>query len=503
MFADLSRHAPPKASAMIESLRGLGYTTAKALSDIIDNSIAADADRVDVTFSWRGFDSVISILDNGSGMSEMELDKGMRLGEISPLENRKMSDLGRFGLGLKTASFSQCRRLTVASRKKSELSCLRWDLDVIAIRNDDGWYLLEGAHQGSENLLSELNNYTSGTIVLWEVLDRVITPGFSEQDFLDLIDEVEQQLAMVFHRFLEANSPRFKIFINNRAISPWNPFLVGHPAKPWNSPEEYFPSANGVVLECHVLPHKDSLTESEFQSAAGPGGWIAQQGFYVYRNKRLLIAGTWLGLGHGRPWIKDEAHRLARIRLDIPNSADAEWKIDIRKSAARPPVNLRSWLTRYAEDTRSRARRVFAHRGKPSTGIGGQSIVTAWKTEHYSGGVRYRIDPDHPAVRSVLEDAGALLPQIKAMFRVIEETIPVQRIWIDTAENRETPRNNFSGEPPEEVIRILNVMFRNLVLRKGVCPARAREQLLGCEPFNNYPDLVAALPDHFSRDEPN
>lgn len=132
---------------------------------------------------------------------------------------------------------------------------------------------------------------------------------------------------------------------------------------------------------------------------------------------------------------------------------------------------------------------------------GGQPVVAAWKTEHFSGGVRYRIDPDHPAVRSVLEDAGSLLPQVKAMFRVIEETIPVQRIWIDTAENRETPLTNFNGETPDEVIRILDVMYRNLVLRKGVLPARAREQLLGCEPFHIYPDLVAALPDHLHQDE--
>lgn len=497
MTVRLSRHAPPKASAMIESLRGLGYTTATALADIIDNSITAGADRVDITFIWLGTESIISILDNGNGMTERELDKGMRLGEINPLETRKTNDLGRFGLGLKTASFSQCRRLTVASRKNGEMNCLRWDLDVIATSKDDGWYLLEGAHEESEKLLCPLNDYDTGSLVLWEVLDRIITPGFGEQDFLDLIDRVEQHLAMVFHRLLEGNnSSELKIYINNKSVNPWNPFLIGHPAKSWSSPEVVFPSVDGVVMECHVLPHKDKLTESEFQSAAGPEGWTAQQGFYVYRNKRLLLAGTWLGLGQGRAWIRDEAHRLARIRLDIPNSADADWKIDLRKLVARPPVILRPWLTRYAEDTRSRARKVFAHRGKPSTGILGQPVVAAWKTEHFSGGVRYRIDSDHPAVRAVLEDADSLLPQIKAMFRVIEETIPVQRIWIDTAENRETPRTGFSGEAPDEVIRILEVMYRNLVLRKGVSPEHAKEQLLGCEPFHNYPDLIATLPDH-------
>ena len=122
MTHSLSRHAPPKASAMIESLRGLGYTTATALADIIDNSIAASASNINITFIWLGTKSIISILDNGNGMTESELDKGMRLGEINPLENREPTDLGRFGLGLKTASFSQCRRLTVASRKNGVMN---------------------------------------------------------------------------------------------------------------------------------------------------------------------------------------------------------------------------------------------------------------------------------------------------------------------------------------------------------------------------------------------
>ena len=500
MTRNLSRHAPPKASAMIESLRGLGYTTATALADIIDNSIAANASNVHITFIWLGSKSVISILDNGNGMSESELDKGMRLGEINPLDNREVTDLGRFGLGLKTASFSQCRRLTVASRKNSELNCLRWDLDFISTSRDDGWYLLEGPHEESEKLLEPLNNYESGSLVLWEILDRIITPGFIEQDFLDLIDTVEQHLAMTFHRLLEENKKGLKIFINNKLIHPWDPFLIGHPSKPWSSPEVSFSSINCVVIECHVLPHKDKLSEVEFQSAGGPGGWIAQQGFYVYRNKRLLIAGTWLGLGQGRAWIRDEAHRLARIRLDISNAADVDWKIDIRKSVARPPITIRSWLTKYAEDTRSRARRVFAHRGKLSAGPRSGPVLAVWKTEKYTGGVRYRIDLDHPAVKSIIEDAGNLLPQIKAMFRIIEETIPVQRIWIDTAENRETPRTEFLGEQSPEVIKILDVMYRNLIIRKGYSPENAKKQLINSEPFHNYPDLVASLPDHLQKD---
>lgn len=128
---------------MLESLRGVGYTTAAALADIVDNSIAAGARHVDVTFFWAGASSTVAILDDGIGMSDPELELAMRLGARNPGEERSPHDLGRFGLGLKTASLSQCRRLTVASRKSGQTSCLRWDLDKLADGNGDGWYLLE------------------------------------------------------------------------------------------------------------------------------------------------------------------------------------------------------------------------------------------------------------------------------------------------------------------------------------------------------------------------
>ncbi|MCM8612431.1 ATP-binding protein [Accumulibacter sp.] len=480
---------------MIEALRGLGYSTATALADLIDNSIAAGGNLVDIQFSWKGSASTIAVLDNGEGMDEGELDLAMRLGEKSPLDQRAAHDLGRFGLGLKTASFSQCRRLTVASRKAGKTNCLRWDLDVVAASDDDGWHLLEGPAEGSEALLSSLDSPEHGTLVLWEIPDRIVTPGFAEQDFLDLVDRIERHLAMVFHRFLCGPRPRLHLAINGRPVRPWDPFLIGHAAT-WSSPVERIAADGGLVeVQCYVLPHKDRLDAHEHDAAAGPDGWTAQQGFYVYRNERLLVAGSWLGLGRGRSWTKEEAHRLARIRLDIPNTADAEWKIDVRKSTARPPVSIRERLNRLAEDTRERARRVFAHRGQPvRTGNGGP-LLQAWRAEHFKGGIRYRIDIDHAAVRAVLDDAGPMEAQVRAMLRVIEETIPVQRIWLDTTEARETPRTGFAGEPSEEIIPVLSVIYRNMVLRNGMSPARAREQLLRTEPFNAHPDLVAALPD--------
>lgn len=489
-----TRRAPPSAIAMLESLRGLGYSTATALADIVDNSISAGATEVSVDFQWDGAHSRVMIEDNGRGMSDPELEGAMRLGDKNPLAERDADDLGRFGMGLKTASLSQCRRLTVASVKDGSRSCLRWDLDELVAHRESDWLLFEGPAEGSQRHLAGLDGKAAGTLVLWETLDRIVTTGYTVDNFNDLIDSVESHLAMVFHRLLGGPRARIKLLLNGRPVAPWDPFMSGHPAKPWTSPLASQRSDNGAVLaQCHVLPHRDKLTLAEFDTNAGPAGWTAQQGFYVYRNERLLVAGGWLGLGNARGWNREEAHRLARIRIDIPNTADAAWKIDVRKSMAKPPVSLRPWLMALAENTRDRARRVFAFRGTPVPAAGNQPIEQAWRVEHLNAGMRYRIDDSHPSVAAVLERAGDLQTQVKAMLRVIEETVPIQRIWLDTAENKETPRTGFAGEPSSAVIEVASVLLNDLIERKGLTIEDARKSMLRTEPFQMYPSLISGL----------
>ncbi len=482
---------------MLEALRGLGYTTAAALADVIDNGISAGASSIHVRFDWAGVHSRISISDNGRGMDDLELESAMTLGAKNPLDERSTKDLGRFGMGLKTASFSQCRRLTVASKTLDGLvCCLRWDLDAIAASPDLGWRMFEGPAYGSEVFVESVESVNSGTVVLWECLDRIVTPGYSMDHFADLIDDVEMRLAMVFHRLLEGPNPSVRLLINDKLVTPWDPFMTGHPAKPWHSPVARILMPSGIIeAQCHVLPHKDRLSDDEFREAGGPEGWNSLQGFYVYRNRRLLLAGGWLGLGQGRAWNREESHRLARIRLDIPNSADADWKIDVKKSTARPPVTVRPWLTKLAEDTRHRARRVFAFRCVPVIGIGGLPLEQAWRVERLKDGVRYRIDEGHPTVAAVIEAVGGKAALVRAMLRVVEETVPVQRIWLDTAENKETPRTGFEGEPNAAVIEVATVLFNDLIERKGFSVEDARISMLRTAPFQNYPELIAKLGD--------
>jgi hypothetical protein len=482
---------------MLESLRGLGYAPATALADLIDNSVSANCSEVAIQMEWAGSESWVRIVDNGEGMDDAALEAGMRLGARDPRAERATTDLGRFGLGLKTASFSQSRRLTVASRRRGgPIVCLRWDLDLIGQEPDAEWPLFEGPAPESEHLLSPLDEMEHGTIVLWEKLDRIVTDGFTANDMIELADRVEAHLAMTFHRLLDSQQRELRLLLNGRPVKPWDPFLIGHPGKALESSEYRILHTTGVTVQCHVLPHRDMLKPSEQEASAGPGGWTQQEGFYVYRNRRLLLAGGWLGLGDGgKPWPRDEAHRLARIRLDISNTADAEWKINVLKSTASPPVRLRPQLHRLASETRETARRVFAHRGHiaPANGTRSNAVAEAWQARRSAQGTSYRIARDHDLVASILQRAGPLKADILALLRLIEETVPVQRIWLDTAEDKEVPRTGFTSAPESDVIETLSSMFEALVKFRGLSPDEARERLGRTPPFDRHLDLVAAL----------
>lgn len=485
-----TRNIPPKASVLLEALRGLGYSCSSALADIVDNSISAKAKVIEIKFHWAGQQSRIEILDDGIGMDEQELVQAMRLGEKSPLSTRTASDLGRFGMGLKTASFSQCRSLTVSSQK-SQINTLRWDLDLLAEGEGRDWLLLEGSSEAAAKSIEKLTSQGCGTLVVWEKLDRIVTEEFTEQNFLDLIDAVERHFAMIFHRYIEEGNIRIRL--NGKAVPPWDPFLTNHPATQQSPIERLRFKGKSIEVQYFVLPHKDRLDEATCKIAGGPDGWTAHQGFYVYRGRRLLVAGSWLGLGKGLSWTKEEAHRLARIRVDLPNDMDEDWKIDIRKSTARPPVALRVKLTNIAEQARRRARSVFAYRGSPSGRTSTQPIAPIWVAEHTETGTKYRISQEHPLIQQMFEEAGALFPRLKSVLRIIEETVPVQRIWLDTAESREAPRSGLHEADPADILAVMEPMFRNMVRLKGYTVEAAKDRLRRTEPFQSFPNLVDSL----------
>lgn len=490
----------PNAAAMIESLRAYGYSLNTAIADIIDNSISAGANNIWIRLHWGGDDSWISITDDGSGMDEKALINAMRPSSSNPLAQRAKSDLGRFGLGLKTASFSQCRSLTVASKTKGlEPNLRRWDLDYVGKHNE--WRLLREAREDSADRIAQLSSLNHGTIVLLENLDRLCGQQNADDEslrrkFFLHIDSLAQHISMVFHRFMEPKSG-LNVFINGGSnehkLKPWDPFLtLADATSPQPAEKKTF--HDGVIkVKGYVLPHKDKIGSTEYESASGPNGWNDQQGFYVYRNERLLVAGSWLGLGgrsHG--WTKEEHYKLARIKVDIPNSMDSAWQIDVKKSSAVPPPPVAKWLEEYAGHVRREAREVFSHRGQYGQRTKNSEITRLWKAGSRSGSQIYKIDRKNHLVKNILDQAGRLKSDIETMLRILEETVPVQQIWLDIAEHSERSNEPMGGLTEKEVMDLVETTLSALVGSERQVTENNVDYICRMEGFETYAGIIRA-----------
>jgi hypothetical protein len=499
--------AVPDPHAMIESLRAVGYTLSTAIADIVDNSVAASAKNVWIDMHWSGVNTSVTITDDGRGMIEEELKLAMRPGTQSPLTQRNPRDLGRFGLGLKTASFSQCRSLTVLTKtRKTPPAVRRWDLDYV--KDHAAWRLLKTAADGSARQLSRLDGLSTGTVVLWGKLDRVVdhapsTDDAAHQRFLAAINAVRDHLAMTFHRYLAGEATGYskplQIYINgnndSNLVKPWDPFLRGSSATQRSPKERIGEGASAIEVQSFVLPHKDRLTDSEYESGAGPLGWSAQQGFYIYRNDRILLAGDWLGLGRHRTWQKEEHCRLARISVDLGNNQDFDWGLDVKKSTARPPALFRPRLIGLGEAARKRSKDVFFHRAQVGPNPQGghpAPVHRPWKSVKRGGANSYAIDRSHKLVAAVLSRLGPMKTDVEVMLRLIEETVPVERIWLDVAEEPGGYAVPYEGLADSEIWSDLR-RAHEMLKKSGIPSTTAAAFLSSSEPFNRYPALIQKL----------
>ncbi|NLE04124.1 MAG: ATP-binding protein [Crenarchaeota archaeon] len=480
--------AQPIASSMIESLRAFGYNPQTAIADIIDNSISAGAKNVWIKFFWDGESSYISVLDDGRGMSEEDLNNAMRPGSKSPLEDRHPEDLGRFGLGLKTASFSQCRRLTVSSRKEHHRKVTRcWDLDYVIQTGE--WRLLTEPYPESNAKIMDLNNVTTGTLILWEHLDRLVdnakvTDDFAHARFLELAEEVKSHLSMVFHRFL-ARKDRLQIWLGQEQIEPWDPYLNKQSATQQLNKEILPLYEKKVIVQPYILPHHSKIDSSTHKKAAGPKGWNAQQGFYIYRNERLLVAGDWLGLGCR----KEEHCKLARIQVDISNEMDEDWCIDVKKSTARPPSALKVDLKRIAKVTREQAISVYRHRGKILSREVSDKTIYPWIKKVKHGTIFYSVNRDHPLVMELERLPEENKKIVLSLIRLIEETVPIPMIAFNNAETPDKYSHYFE-EATESEVKDTIIQTYKAMINQGYTSEEALNRLLIMEPFNHFENLV-------------
>jgi Histidine kinase-, DNA gyrase B-, and HSP90-like ATPase len=475
--------ANPHPGGTIESLRSLGYTVEAAIADLIDNSIAAHAQQVDVTFSWDGRESWVAVVDNGNGMSEHELVTAMTVAARGPDAPRGPHDLGRFGMGLKTASFSQARKLVVTSGgiKADSPATRAWDLDLV--KKSGEWRLLCEASEADQQLLNRL--WTGqGTVVLWRHLHRFDLSSVSAGDetaqghFYEDVRRVEAHLGMVFARFLDGKD-RISLSINGNPLRPWDPFLryrrfVQH------LPVEEIPVSDGTMrVAGFVLPHLRYLSDSEAQLAAGPRGWMDQQGFYVYRRDRLILAGDWLGI---RGLRKEDKYILARVAVDVPAELDSEWSIDVRKSSAVPPLAARPHLKRIAADARRRAAAVLTQRGRVVAREQGADFVYAWNVRRRDGHVTCHINRHHPLVRQLLRGDSEACADADALIRLLEQTVPVAALRVmHEAETFDDPEPFTAAD--EQAVHVAE-RIQAALISQGLTPHEARHRIRLMPPFD-------------------
>lgn len=335
----------------MSSLRDIGYDLPSAVADLVDNAIDASASAITVDLVPIGPESWLRVSDDGIGMSATRLDESMRYGTHTDYSPQA---LGRYGLGLKTASLSQCRRLTIASRERggTRKTIRRWDLDQVLER--DAWDLERvGSRTAPSHLVEPIDTNGHGTVVLWEHLDRILprrpTEGMTARVLRTAADEIREHLAMVFHRFLDGSAyggrDRLTLTLNGEPVQAWDPFARAEEhTRELPAQSLAYENADGravsVAVTPYVLPSQQLFSSPEaHQLASGPRRWNRHQGFYIYRRERLIQPGGW-----NRLRTIDEHAKLARIAVDLPLGEEEGFAVDVAKMWIAIPEDLRPGL---------------------------------------------------------------------------------------------------------------------------------------------------------------
>ncbi len=444
---------PPDSRPFMETSRSFGnYDLQSALADLIDNSITAKCKKVEIYCDWNEGDPVIRIKDDGNGMSQSELNQAMKHASSDPTKSRDLDDLGRFGLGMKTASFSQARRLTVVT-KTSEIAGARWDIDKVS----DDW-LMEVLDDDELKIISKLHETDgSGTEIIWEKTDRLAEDERMDEDsFNEIVSAAGKELSKIFHRFLQPDSgkqySKIDIEVDGNILQAFDPFYSKHSATIGIQEEEITLNDGIIKIKPYIIPHYSHLSTVKYEELGGLEGFIKNQGFYVYRNRRLIIYGTWFKILKHAPLTN-----LVRIRVDIPNSIDSEWKISVDKSDLQIPSYLKKRLREVVEkNVNKKSIKVYKGRSKPLDQTGIEQIWN--KSISVDGKISYSINTNHTFIKWFIEKLDVEQSEFftKVLLDLVSKNIPAPTIFYDVAQN---PKNvvGMTEEQIREMVRYLRI----------------------------------------------
>lgn len=372
---------PPDPERIIEGLRDTGYEFNTSMADVIDNSIAAQAKNIEVTVAMDfGGNILVSVIDDGVGMDRDGLINAMRYGSKRRADQ---ASLGKFGLGLKTASTAFCRRLSVISRSQTVSDVLKatWDLDHIAAVGR--WELKLGSAVPEEiKLLNTVAIDQSGTVVLWENVDRLlkayaVPDGKAAKAALKrYVNDLRFHVSMVYQRFLDVNDKRatdVSIRVNGEKVLPWDPYCVTETKAPIAEKVqkvEIGETENAeFTVRAYILPRKDEFSDQTTVKEARLTNDM--QGLYVYRENRLIHGPDWLEM-----YSKEPHMSLCRIELSFDYKLDDAFQVDIKKSRILLDNSLYDWMQKFLQGPRREGQERY-RKGVAATITGTAALIHA------------------------------------------------------------------------------------------------------------------------------
>lgn len=487
----------PRADMLMGSMRFMGYSFEAAVADIIDNSISANATSIRILFPCNPLENLaVGIIDDGTGMTKETLIEAMRYGSTASEDIRDEKDLGRFGLGLKSASLSQCKILTVVSFFEGEVSAFSWNYDYILKKKE--WIAQELNYSEISSLpyFQDFAIQNKGTLVLWQNFDILhkSSEGLVFNALHDKKSKLDDYLGLIFHRFM--SSKKIKIFINNHKIKPQDPFLESNP-KTTTKKERTIAICDSlgferlIAVKPFILPYASDLTDSDKKLIGGIENLRSRQGFYVYRNNRLIIWGTWFGM---KP--RAELTKNARIRVDIPNSLDDIWSINVTKQTAAIPKRIQQQLKNTVIQALEISTTKQTHRGRKDNVDDDRDYIWqrfADRNETFY----YTINQESKLfkfVESQMSEQDFRL--LLMLLGEIEKNIPIQQMYIDKSNENVTidiPDTRF-----DDVYEMGVSIVDNIHSVTNRPYSEIIEDVMKSEPFCNYNEIKLKLLDNFN-----
>jgi hypothetical protein len=408
--------AQPNPEFLIKSISEQGYSLETALSDLIDNAISAKADKIEILTEHLFDKTSVFITDNGRGMSKKELSANMQFPSRDMESERGINDLGRFGLGMKTASFSQTRKFTVISREKGtkEYSALSWDVfhlkktgkwEIIMNTKEEIQTIIDRYIKTSDNHLEKHENYDPNTIVIWDGLKNFNNYLDLDKHIKHLNEELtattSEYLSVVFHKFMEFSNNPLKIRLNNILVKPFNPFTAttGELARVLE-PREMSLGKDVLKMKGFVLP----VTASDSSNIWTPTNksLLDMEGIYIYRGNRIIFFGGWNGIIRKQTKLK-----LARLKIQVGNTNDEKLQLNVAKSKISIPYELRMGVLRYISELKTDAIKEYNNRGLKSSKGKDSNIenqLSLLQKKSTTKGPIYSINQEYPLVKIISDE---------------------------------------------------------------------------------------------------